>query len=90
MQHPEHVTKVRSIFTLKLEMDTNKEAGEAHFSGLCGGKKVICEELKTRYPAYKSCQVAFTIQFSNSVINSEQWLEVKLVNDFMPKRMVNG
>lgn len=43
------ITKTKWIFVSRFETSTKKEAVSEYVSGLCEGKTVICEELKTRY-----------------------------------------
>lgn len=80
------VTKLSWIFASRFETRTEKMAVEEYVSNICGGEKIVCEEIQTRYPSYKSFKVGFPQQFTSLVLDSEKWPEGILINKYIPSK----
>lgn len=74
------------LFISRLGAEVSIESVNDFVSGLCEGKKVKCEELKTRYNTYKSFKVGCPIHYLDKLLDGEVWPEGILVTKFIPQK----
>jgi hypothetical protein len=84
------VDKFSWIFVSRLATNVTKEDIVDYIKGICGDTSIIGEELKTKFPGYKSFKVRIPFSANGKILSPEVWPKGVLVSKFLFPRNKSG
>lgn len=71
------------LFISRLATSVTSENIVSHVKSICGNISVVSEELRTKFPGYKSFKLRVPLECKDNILNTEVWPQGVLVSKFL-------